>query len=101
LSKEECRLTHDKKEVTGFAKVTLGDRATPCIWTEGTAGYILAGRVMKDDEARLTFEFGYTIGNRDETVLYIDDVHFAALNPVAGPGLKPVVFPQWEVPQTS
>lgn len=54
IAKYQCRLTHDKKEVTGFAKVTLGDRATPCIWTEGTAGYILAGRVITDDEARLT-----------------------------------------------
>jgi hypothetical protein len=45
---------HEGKEITGFAKVTFGAWATPSVWSEGTAGYVLAGRIVKDDEARLT-----------------------------------------------
>lgn len=54
IAKHQCRLTHAGKEITGFAKVTLGEWSTPCVWTEGTAGYILAGRITSGDKALLT-----------------------------------------------
>ncbi len=53
IAKYQCRLTHRGQTVTGFAKITLGEWAIPSVWTEGTAGYILAGRILGDDDARL------------------------------------------------
>jgi len=39
-----CRVEYKGQLLTGFPKVTLGVRATPSIWAEGTAGYVLAAR---------------------------------------------------------
>jgi hypothetical protein len=39
-----CRTTDGSEQLVGFAKITLGDRATPSFWSEGTAGYCLAAR---------------------------------------------------------
>ncbi len=37
-----CEVNHEDCNLVGFAKVTLGERATDSFWAEGTAGYILA-----------------------------------------------------------
>jgi hypothetical protein len=37
-----CQVNQEDCNLVGFAKVTLGDRATDSFWAEGTAGYILA-----------------------------------------------------------
>jgi hypothetical protein len=44
IDKYLCRMDDPSGQKIGFAKITLGIRATPSIWLEGTAGYVLAAR---------------------------------------------------------
>ncbi len=40
------KFSYQDHELSGFSKVTLAEQAMPSIWCEGTAGYILAARIV-------------------------------------------------------
>ena len=40
----KCRVETGTHTIIGFGKITLGPKATPSVWTEGTAGYVIAAR---------------------------------------------------------
>ncbi|MDD5063752.1 MAG: hypothetical protein PHQ35_03195 [Phycisphaerae bacterium] len=42
IDQNTCHVNYNDCNLSGFAKVTLGLRATESFWVEGTAGYILA-----------------------------------------------------------
>jgi len=42
IDQNTCHVNYNDCNLSGFAKVTLGLRATESFWAEGTAGYILA-----------------------------------------------------------
>ena len=42
IDQNSCQVNYNDCNLVGFAKVTLGERATDSFWAEGTAGYILA-----------------------------------------------------------
>jgi len=49
-----CRVNYQDKQLAGFAKITLGDRASPSFWAEGTAGYLLASRMIGHRNSNLS-----------------------------------------------
>ncbi len=50
IDKFQCAVTYEGTSLCGFGKITQGDQATPSIWSEGTAGYVLAARRVKHKE---------------------------------------------------
>jgi hypothetical protein len=48
-----CKVRYGDRTITGFAKTTMGKWATDSVWTEGSAGGILALRELKPESDQL------------------------------------------------
>lgn len=57
IDQYQCEVTYENNKISGFSKITLSENenkhATPGFWAEGTAGYLLAARLMEHDNTDL------------------------------------------------
>ena len=73
-----CTVSYKGKDLIGFSKITLEDRATPSFWSEGTAGYTLAARLIGHNKknTKLTLGSLRSLQRPDGSVPYSVGVSF-------------------------
>jgi hypothetical protein len=83
-----CTVYYEDANLVGFSKITLGCRATPSFWAEGTAGYILAARLIgrNKENLRLTSDSLRSLGRPDGSVPHSVGIAFPDITAQFEPG---------------
>lgn len=73
-----CTVSYEDANFVGFSKITLGCRATPSFWAEGTVGYILAARLIghNKENLKLTLESLRSLQRPDGSVPHSVGISF-------------------------